>query len=329
MRRWGAPLAALVAARALSAAAALWVGVNPLRTESWVRFDSHLYLELARQGYTLFACPPESGYAASQWCGNAGWFPLYAWIGPGPLLSLLCEAGFLFLTWRLLLHERSFAALLLAALFPGCIYQQAVFPVSLFLLCAVRFLAALERGRAAPAVAAGALAAMTYPTGVLLAPVALIRRALWPALAVAAGAAVVLAVAWHQTGRWNAYLLVQSKYEFAFAPLDALLVRLKPLVNGRFRTATSFAAGAQTLLVLIMMVLSAPRWRTRPVLAVYCLIYWAFPLCLGGKLSLYRAEALLAPMVALLPYRAIPPLLVAAAPIAFAMEVAFFRGSIT
>src|SRR5207248_599144 len=57
MRRWGTPLLALAAARVLTAAAAVRAGVDPFRTESWVRFDAHLYLDIARQGYTLFPCP--------------------------------------------------------------------------------------------------------------------------------------------------------------------------------------------------------------------------------------------------------------------------------
>jgi hypothetical protein len=329
MRGWGAPAAALLIARLVSAAAALFAGVNPLRADTWVRFDSHLYLEIARKGYTLFACPPESGYAPSHWCGNAGWFPLYAWLGPGPVLSLACEAGFLVVLWRLLLKQSSFAALVLAALFPGSIYQQAVFPISLYLLCAVCFLAALENRRAVPAAVAGALGAMSYPTGVLLAPVALVRRAVWPALAVVAAAVVVAAVMRQQTGRWDAYQLVQSKYGYGFAPFEALLPRLKPLVNARYPNAASLAAAAQTVIVLVMVALSARSWRARPVLAAYCLLFWAFPLCLGGKLSLHRAEALLAPIVVLLPARAAGLLLFAAAPIGFAVDVAFFRSAIT
>ena len=88
-----------------------------------------------------------------------------------------------------------------------------------------------------------------------------------------------------QTGHWNAYFLTQSKYAFQFAPLDTLFSRLKPLVNARYRDATSFAAGAQTLLVLVMMALSVKSWRAQPAIAAYCLAYWAFPLCVGGRLS--------------------------------------------
>ena len=77
-----------------------------------------------------------------------------------------------------------------------------------------------------------------------------------------------------------------------------------------------------------MMALSVKAWRARPSIAVYCIVYWAFPLGVGGHLSLYRAESLLVPLVVLLPERARIPLLAAAAPIAFAMSVAFFRGTL-
>src|SRR5207253_2364290 len=177
-RLFGPPLIALLAARAVSAAAALWAGVNPLHGDAWVRWDSNLYLSIAQRGYFLEHCGPGSHYEPWQWCGNAGWFPLYAWmlrLFPGALLSLVFEAALLILIWRTLLREQGFSALLLAALFPGCIYQQAVFPASLFLLCAVLFLAT-ER-----AFVPGALAGMAYPTGFLLVPVALIRRRFWAA----------------------------------------------------------------------------------------------------------------------------------------------------
>ena len=331
MRRLWPPLLALALARALSAGAALWSGANPLHGDAWVRWDSNLYLSIAQRGYFLEHCAPGSHYQAFEWCGNAGWFPLYAWLlklGSGALLSLVFEAALLVVVWRFLLEERGLAALLLAAVFPGNIYQQAVFPVSLFLLCSVAFLALCERQRWLPAAGLGALAAMSYPTGFLLAPLALLRRNLWPAVGVAVGFLLVLAVMRAQTGHWNAWFLTQEKYGFHFAPFDTLFSRLKPLVNARYRTGVSFAAGAQTLLVLTLMALGAFQFRARPLVAAYCLAYWAFPLCVGGHISLHRAEALLVPVVALLPERARLPLLAAAVPVSLAISVAFFRGAL-
>src|SRR5262249_9671975 len=207
------PLLALLAARAVTAAAALWAGVNPLRLEAWVRWDSNLYLGIAQRGYFLEHCTPESGYAPGQVCGHAGWFPLYAWllkIAPGALLSLIFQAILLVLVWRM---SKNWPALLLAALFPGCIYQQAVFPISLFLVCALLFLRYFRPE-------AGALAAMAYPTGILLVPVAVLKRRYWAAAGVALGFLAVIAVMGVQTGHWNAYFLTQAKYDFHFAPLD-------------------------------------------------------------------------------------------------------------
>lgn len=326
MRRPWPPLLALLAARAASAAAALWAGTNPLHADAWVRWDSNLYLDIARRGYVLEHCAATSGYAAWQWCGNAGWFPLYAWmlkVAPGAVLSLVFQAALLFAVWRFLLREEGVAALFLAAFFPGSIYQQAVFPISLFLLCATLFLAH-------PRPETGLFAALSYPTGALLAPLALLRRRWLSALGVCAGLLLVMAVLRAQTGRFDAWFLTQQKYGYGlhFAPLDTLFSRLKPLFNARYRDFTTFSTAAQTLLVLVMMALGLRRWRAQPAVAAYCLLYWAFPLLAGGRLSLYRAEAVLVPLVALLPGRARLPLLAFAVPISAALSVAFFRGTL-
>jgi hypothetical protein len=324
MRRWGPPLVALLAARALSGAAALYTGVNPLLESSWERWDSALYLTIAQSGYFLQQCPEAKA------CGNAGWFPLYAWLlrlAPVALLSLCFEFALLLALWNLLLRRRRFLALLLAAIFPGFIYQQAVFPISLTLLCTIAFLWMLRR-RPRLAALPGALAAMSYPTGALLAPIALVRRKPLAALGVLAGLFLVLLVMRVETGRWDAYLLVQSRYAFGFAPVDALFGRLKPIVNARFRDPKSLSTALQTLFVLLLMALALRRWRRQPLLALHALAFWMFPLCVGGRLSLHRAESLLAPMVSLLPPRWLPALLLVASAIGFAVCVAFFRGTL-
>ena len=324
MRRYWPPLLALLFARALSAAGAYLAGVDPLNPNAWIRWDSDLYLSIAQRGYFLEPCGAGSHYEKWQWCGNAGWFPLYAWLlklASGWLLSLLFEAALLFVIWNWLLRMSSVPALMLAAVFPGGIYQQAVFPVSLFLLCAVIFLVS-ERPEPA------ALAAMAYPTGFLLVPVALIKRNWRAALAVCVGFLAVMAVMRWQTGHWNAYFLAQDKYGFHFAPFDAFFSRLKPLVNARYRSSVGIVAALQMILVVAMLALALFRWRTNPQLAAYCVAFWVFPLCVGGRIAFYRAESLLVPMVALLPERARIPALVLAAPIFVGMSQHFFNGSL-
>ena len=324
MRRLWPPFLALVFARALSAAGAYLAGVDPLNPNAWVRWDSDLYLSIAQRGYYLERCGPGSHYEGWQWCGNSGWFPLYAWmlkIAPGAWLSLVFEALLLFVIWRWLLREKSLPALFLAAVFPGGIYQQAVFPISLFLLLAVIFLVS-ERPEPA------GLAAMTYPTGFLLVPVALMRRNWRAALAVCIGFFAVMAVMRWQTGHWNAYFLAQDKYGFHFAPLDTFFSRLKPLVNARVRSSVGIVTALQMLLVVVMLVLGLLRWRTQPQIAAYSLAYWLFPLCVGGRIAFYRAESLLVPLVALLPDRARIWTLPFAAALFVAMSQHFFNGSL-
>jgi hypothetical protein len=324
VKRLWPPLLALAFARALSAAGAYLAGVDPLNPNAWIRWDSDLYLSIAHRGYFLEQCSAGSHYEGWQWCGNSGWFPLYAWLlkfASGALLSLAFEAVLLYVIWRWLLREKSLPALMLAAVFPGGIYQQAVFPISLFLLCAVIFLVS-ERPEPA------GLAAMAYPTGLLLVPVALVKRNYRAALVVAAGFIAVMAVMRMQTGHWNAYFLTQDKYAFHFAPFDTFFSRLKPLVNARYRSGVGIATALQMLLVVAMLGLGLSRWRTNPQIAAYSLAYWLFPLCVGGHIAFYRAESLLVPLVVLLPERARIPLLVCAALLFVPMAEQFFNGSL-
>jgi len=41
-------------------------------------WDAGQYLSIARSGYTLVHCDPHrTPFEATDWCGRAGWFPLY------------------------------------------------------------------------------------------------------------------------------------------------------------------------------------------------------------------------------------------------------------
>src|SRR5438132_12186990 len=73
-RRALPPLCAFLAARALLVAAAAAAGFAPFGAALWKRWDSNLYLSIARDGYELVECS-KIGYAPTGWCGNAGWMP--------------------------------------------------------------------------------------------------------------------------------------------------------------------------------------------------------------------------------------------------------------
>jgi len=304
----GAWLAATVTVLATAAAR----GYAPFDPSTWKRWDSGLYIWIAQDGYAVSQCP-------TGWCGNAGWFPGYPWairaahaVGPswvaaGVVISWAAGLGALVLIWNTFLGRRhtaaSIGAVLFAAFAPGAVYEYAVFPLALLACFTVGFLWFLYRGRWLAAGVAGAAATFTYPTAVALIAVALAwalverRTAIQSLLAgalSACGLGLVLYDLHHDTGRWNAYFLVQRKYHHHLhSPLAAFQ-------HGVAHPAT--AIGAQSLLVtvalacvLVSLVLRRPRVeRAELLVAVWTLATWLLANIESG-VSIYRAEATLLP----------------------------------
>jgi hypothetical protein len=348
------PVVVFLLQRAVLAAVAWLSGYDPVAASSWSRGDSAYYLSIAAVGYEpLYHCPPESHYPPSAWCGNAGWFPGYPWVievlghlglpldSAAVIVSAVAQLSCLVLLWRFLDDNKQWPALVLAGFFLGNVYMAAVFPISLFLLAALVCLWACWSGRFGVASIAGAAAATCYPTGVLLAPVALVwavRQRRWHAAAVVVGVAsgycLVLWLLHRQAGSWDAYFKVQARYDYHLQwGLDALFARLKPLVNARYRDAKGFVTALQTLLSLALMSAMASRARRflqderHSLILIYATAFWLAPLTLGGRLSLYRSEAILLPaalLVPALPFRLQVALVAAAVLISVPMGVLFF-----
>ena len=385
MARWWPPLLALLLQRLLLSLVAVLSGLNPFAPATWMRWDSGYYVNIANEGYTALGhCTPETHYPADTWCSSAGWFPGYPLLihilggsaGAALLLGAACQLACLVLIWHLLRqpggqNERRWhhwPALLLAAFFPGNVYMAAVFPAPVVSLAVLGCIALCLSGRFTAAALAALIAAACYPTGVLLAPVVAVwallhrrHRALPVLLGSLIGYAAVLAFLQQQTGRWDAYFLVQRKYGYHFGlPFDALFARLKPLVNRRYRSPATFTTALQTLLstTLVISALtstaftvfapepaaqagatsagqSTPAARKRDErtsLVLLCVgAFWLAPLVLGGNLSLYRAEALLLPVVLLVPSLPRPlqlTLLGTALALSAPMAALFFRASL-
>ncbi|MGZ6058337.1 MAG: hypothetical protein ACXWLP_02675 [Myxococcaceae bacterium] len=359
----GPPLLAFLAARVASMVAARMAGVDPLRAASWVRWDSLWYLRIAAGGYRLEPCPG----GTSMFCGTTGWFPGYplliaagARLGSsletaGLLVAALAQLVLLALVWNRLLGRelglRRWALLVLAAFFPGAIYTQSVFPISTVLVFMLGFLLAVREGRFGLAAFCGAAAALTYPTGCLLAPVYAVWllvstreargdwRRLLPLAGPVLGLGAVLAVMGVQTGAWDAFFRNQVQgFGYGLSdPLTSLGARLVPLLVWKRAGAADLAAASQTLLVLFLVGWAgaeAIRSRADPTTALFGLMlaaYWLFPLVIGGRLSLYRAEALLLPSVWLLRRTPTPALVLiigGAMALAIPMARAFFQGTL-
>jgi hypothetical protein len=345
LRNWAPPLLAFSLARAVSWAVAASLGVDAFAARTWVKWDSGHYLDIARNGYRLFHCGTSGFGLAEDWCGNTGWMPLYPAVMAlarkagmddqlaGFAVSALCHAGALCLVWIAFLESaltaRALLVLAAAAFFPGAIYDQALFPISLFTLCAAASIDAAARGRETASGLLGAAAAGAYATGILLAPVLALRRRLLPPLLTAAGFFAVLAAQRITVGAWDAFFKAQHKYgHHLHDPLGDLSERVGPLD----------APALQTIWVLaFMLAVAFVVWRKGPLdardrlLAGYALIFWLFPLAVGGKVSLYRAESLLlpaAPLLRHLPAWALAVFALAAAAIAVPMAELFFRGTL-
>jgi hypothetical protein len=160
---------------------------NPfkLAIDQWARWDTLNYLAITSKGRTFGLChlPPFSSSSnplAFKWCGTAGWLPGYPYViralqsvgigSPqgGLLIAWVATAGALFLVWfgwgRDLPCWRAFLMLLLVGLFPGSVYNFAIFPTSLALLAIIAALLMATRERFLLTALFMTVAGLCYPS---------------------------------------------------------------------------------------------------------------------------------------------------------------------
>jgi hypothetical protein len=354
---WACAAAAMV----ITAAA---LGYDPLTSSTWSRWDSGNYEDIARDGYDLFPCTDEPG----TWCGDAAWFPAYPWIfgglhrlglplqGTAVVVSWLFAAGTIVLLWTTFLGRRTasavLAALFFAAFAPGVVYDYAVFPLSMLAFFTVACLWLAYRGRHVLAGVAGAVAALTYPAGVLLAPVTaiwLLARRSVPLTERLVQAAMtsgltlvgfwVLVVDQHfETGHWNAFFLVEKKYEPLHGSGNPFVATWNILRGGVEHPGSGIGlvVTLQTALVTLVLALvlvrailvRQPVGSADSLLLVWALATWAL---LFQAFSFYRGQAALLPvavLVARLPAKVAWPLAAAAAVVAVWLERYFLDSSL-
>jgi len=186
-------------------------------TGLWTRWDSTQYLAIAAHGRTFGRCgspglpaTPASRILHQTLCGTAPWLPGYPWLiralhatglsltDAGVLISWSAMAAAIFLVWlgwgRDLAPGRALLLLVLFGVFPGSVYNFAVFPTAVALACVVGAVLAATRERFLIAALLMTAAGLCYPTGwfaaaglavglVLVAlplgTAAVVRRALW------------------------------------------------------------------------------------------------------------------------------------------------------
>jgi hypothetical protein len=303
---------------------------SPLGT--WSRWDSQLYLSVAHGGYTLTPCLPRSSGA---WCGNAGWFPGYPWLVGGlnrlglPLaatalaVSWLAWLGALILLWKVFLsgsgRRGAGIGMLYAGFAPGLVYDYAVAPLGLLALCVLASFALLVRGHRVAAGLAAGVAALVYPIGIVTALAAVswvavdqaTPRRLRPRSMLAVGLPTVAALALFaldqrlETGRWDAYLLVQRKYGHGLQdPFGTVASAWRVVARSPFALASTPAL--QTLLVVVALACVLVDLAARPsalsrsdmLLASFALAAWLLPRA-SAHVSVYRADATLVPLAVL------------------------------
>jgi len=343
MRLLFPPLVAFVLATALLWVVAVRTGYPPRKATTWARWDSGQYVSIAIRGYYTVECtsrrlPPDAPPGPNL-CGNTGWFPLYPWamravsklglsvVQAGVLLAAVFHLLSLVVLWVLARepgHPSRFLVLLFAAVFPGAVYQHAVFPVSMMTFFTLGFLYLLGTGRWVWAGVSGAAAAASYISGVLLAPVALAvtfltggwlpgwRAALRSgvtAVIVASGFVGVLIVQYLAVGIWGAYFQSTRKYGVGIQnPIPNFVRTVSPFfdqMRGVPVPKRQYIEAVQTLTVagIVVLVVGAtlvPLIRGRLSKTDWAVLgttlgLWIFPHVAGTAASQYRSEALLLP----------------------------------
>ena len=285
--------------------------LNPFSTDSgiWVHWDAFNYLSIAQHGRTFGRCgspgipSPLPQFRTAKFCGSAGWLPGYPWlirgahelglsyISAGQLIAQVGLYVALFLVWlgwcRQLELPRALPVLLLVGVFPGAVYNFALFPtsVTLALVLAAILLAAREHYLSAglAMIAAG----LCYPSawfaaaGLAIAMVlialpsdteAVIRRVLWGLWSLGA-LPILLLLDRIQLGDASAYFVIQgyggsdilSGFSLA-VPVDVLVTE-NTYLQRQLRFPASALLAAQGLIAIgfatAATVISCIRTRIR------------------------------------------------------------------
>lgn len=352
-----AAFAVTAAGELVMRAAAVREREDPGRNATWVRWDSYRYITIARDGY---AEVPEDPAAS-----NTGWFPGYPLLirvlsgalGVKPALAgrgvaLAFTVALLALLWAELLppapRAARLVALFVAGFFPGWVYWHAVFPLSMVLFFSLASLALGAQRLYLGAGLCGALAAFSYPIGVVVVlPLVLLvardealsgreraRAFLAGPVVAGLGLAAVFAVMQMAVGRWDAYLRFQAQFGHGVHnPFAVFAGRLMPALGGPL--SAELLVGLQAALTALLLlaatailVLGGPRRPIDVALLVTGATLWLLIHAAGPNLSVYRPAGglvCLVPILARLGLRPLAPLLLALVALGYGMSRLFFQ----
>jgi len=294
-----------------------WGGWNEI---CWSRWDSGLYLGIAKEGHTLYPCSDNPTWN----CGNAGWAPLY----PALIRTLheisgqkipYADAGiylstFFWISSLYWVRNESLAGALLLILAPGNIYFHAIFPMSLLAFFVLGMFYFLERQKYLLAGIMGYFAALSYSIGfILIACLGLyalhqliiknlsIKNALKLVLIPLAGIITWFVYDYYATGKWNALFLIQGKYgHHVKLPFEMMYLKFKELLENWGTLKMSIELQNFTIwFAVILAVMIFYKIRSRQplwlLLMTFTLLYWWLPYSSSSVTAVYRNVCVLLP----------------------------------
>lgn len=341
---------------------------------SWVRWDSVNYYQIAAHGQAFYPCGATwaATHGGMQWCGSAVWLPGYPGLmrlggvlgSPnlmenGIVISALATAGALFLVWWGWLRGEAWytAALvmILFGVFPGAVYDFAVFPMSVTLLLLVGALVAAVRSRLLVMTACLVGAGLCYPlawpaaggiaAGLVILALgdgarATVKAALFGLLGLASVA--VLGVYYQAVlGRFDAYFVIARESDLSgFAAglhsTITIVFHHRGLIEGRLGRTGRMALPAQIVLATGLVATSGlaaalERSRATVLPAMAGMAVFGGVLLSSSHADWYRSIVLAAPCV--LALRRLPTVVLCGIVVAVAFTTAllsrgFFSGAL-
>lgn len=294
----------------------------------WSRWDSGLYLEIAQKGHTLFPCKENP----NQYCGNAGWAPLYPFLiggikylfpqfnpaNIGIFLSVFFWIGTVFWANKFtenqnLTQKIPYFLLLLFA--PGNVYFHAIFPMSLAVFLLFGLFWNLHKSHYLWAGIFGFFAVLSYSIGFFLLPCLVLwggllvlrkqialSRLLYILAGPTLGLFTLFAYDYSVTGHWNALFMVQDKYgHLVNLPFKNAGARFEILWNSRnslsaFIEIQNFTIWGFVIFACYVFFKKRAAHFLWLFLFCYVLLFWGIPYGSSMQTALYRNVSLLLPI---------------------------------
>ncbi len=241
----------------ISIAGNCWGGFG---SDCWSRWDSALYIDVAQNGHNLVHC---TDYP-NDWCGNAGWAPLYPltirllhiilpqfeWLTLGLYLShffVLCSLLFIAIMFPNAKWYIHLLTCLIYVFAPGNIYLHAIFPLSMLVFLLLLCFHFLQKSQYITSGIFAFFAVITYSIGFVLILAIVIwfihdffmnekMKLNWKKFCLLLFPIVGI-LTWFiydylKTDHWNALFLIQAKYGHSFnTPWKYMSVRFTDMIQ--------------------------------------------------------------------------------------------------